>query len=76
MKTLLLVVSLFLVTACGEYETVGTQKSDDYEFEIICLAGVEYYVRRGGRNGYMAVKFTPDSKVTACSVNSYDSAQK
>jgi len=47
-------------------EPAKTRVVDAYEWESVCVDGVEYIVRGIGRRGYASVKFNRDSTVVTC----------
>ncbi len=62
----MLVLTLGVLTACGQGDDRGKATSGDREYTERCIDGVIYLVRKRGYTGYMSVKFNPDSTVVTC----------
>lgn len=52
--------------ACNVANDVGETNSGEVAYIERCIDGVVYLVRARSRQGYMSVKFNPDSTVVTC----------
>lgn len=65
MKYLLLVLCLVLC-GCNNPDSVGTARSGQEVYTKVCIDDVEYLIRIGGYQGYMAPHFKPDGSLYIC----------
>lgn len=57
-KALFILVAVTLLAGCNWVED-GEYNGDD--FATVCLDGVEYWMRKSGYSGYMAVRIDPET---------------
>jgi len=57
MKSILIILAAVILTGCGN--RIGNGHYTSKDFAVVCLDGVEYYVRerRGSYRGLMAVRY-------------------
>jgi hypothetical protein len=66
MKIIFVSMIMALVVGCkysNKVSVVDNWTTND--FTVICLSGVEYYMRAAGDKGYMAVKIDKDTQLPA-----------
>ena len=61
------IILMFVIVIVANENDIGAKKTRvQLQPDIICLDGIEYYSYRRGSAGFMAARFTADSKVVTC----------
>lgn len=62
MKALMILVAATLLAGCGKaWNRVDDGDFTGHDFAVVCLDGVEYWVRVAPGKAYMAVRINPET---------------